>query len=769
MQGAKIYCSGRFHVLACASNGGSHRNTGRKKTKEERRTLIKSFVDKYKISNGGQFPSITLTRKNVGGSYYLVREIMRELKEQHSSQSFTADLDAIDGKTENSDNPSLFALGEEISFQTNDSESQTKRESDSTQNIQEECNGKVQASTHSSSDAFLPDSNPVTSILSATQNNNLSTDNSEDVLPNTMSQEWAQELNAQDSSDCLAAEGSSANLNTTTAGDNCQTILPAEEASSSAFHSANQTRGGFHNVEKNEGQVYLQGTLFTEKGSFPKFHSNSQSIEEIGNKTENESCKLQSLSSAESLFPFSLPQTSAAEENQNADTSNEENKATSTAIVNQEKTEYDHFTDNSVPTDQNPVDQGIQLKGSHIPVTEDTSQISHYSKREAKYIIENRLHAPPNDLLGVNYSQEDTSGNSSNICDVEKNRGRNKNDAAEVLISNGNQGLESDGLAEDLHIHGSDIGYRSEVFHHEELSQKEVEASRQQEVVFTEVNAKSSANIPTIQTIVATGSQSYSNSCPVFPAKESSMKPLETSVSNHFDIESAPIAKESEFHGNAKENTDSRICYEGHEHHSEVSQGGNYISSSHSVTSTLNLPEEQVDTSQHNEGSSVPLESESDAMAKVSPVTDKMTLSVPETQNSKERIAMQDHTEEQTVPFNKEDIQNVAKVNAEQCHKKNSTDMLVEKSSELSPADISMDQATETDSVSANALPEEGKKKAIEFEKQTVQSDVTGDNAPNVHKILVNKESKHLKKQQGSIVESFLKLIANGISFLFKN
>lgn len=85
MQGVKLSWVGRSFALAAPSDSCGRKKGGRRKTRDERHTMIKSFVEKYKTSNKGDFPSITLTHKEVGGSYYTVREILRELKQEHKS------------------------------------------------------------------------------------------------------------------------------------------------------------------------------------------------------------------------------------------------------------------------------------------------------------------------------------------------------------------------------------------------------------------------------------------------------------------------------------------------------------------------------------------------------------------------------------------------------------------------------------------------------------------------------------------------------------
>ncbi|ONM33522.1 uncharacterized protein [Zea mays] len=54
-----------------------------RKSKEERREMVESFIKSYRVSNEGKFPSINLTHKEVGGSYYIVREIMRDIIQEN--------------------------------------------------------------------------------------------------------------------------------------------------------------------------------------------------------------------------------------------------------------------------------------------------------------------------------------------------------------------------------------------------------------------------------------------------------------------------------------------------------------------------------------------------------------------------------------------------------------------------------------------------------------------------------------------------------------
>lgn len=45
--------------------------------------MVESFIKKYQSSNDGNFPSLNLTHKEVGGSFYTVREIVREIIQEN--------------------------------------------------------------------------------------------------------------------------------------------------------------------------------------------------------------------------------------------------------------------------------------------------------------------------------------------------------------------------------------------------------------------------------------------------------------------------------------------------------------------------------------------------------------------------------------------------------------------------------------------------------------------------------------------------------------
>ncbi|KAA8534481.1 hypothetical protein F0562_031998 [Nyssa sinensis] len=71
-------------TLALAkSNDSGQRKSRIRRSKEERKAMVESFIKKYQKSNNGNFPSLNLTHKEVGGSFYTVREIVRDIIQEN--------------------------------------------------------------------------------------------------------------------------------------------------------------------------------------------------------------------------------------------------------------------------------------------------------------------------------------------------------------------------------------------------------------------------------------------------------------------------------------------------------------------------------------------------------------------------------------------------------------------------------------------------------------------------------------------------------------
>ncbi|KAJ6900742.1 hypothetical protein NC652_026751 [Populus alba x Populus x berolinensis] len=73
---------GQTFALAKSNDSGGKKSRIRR-SKEERKGMVESFIKKYQSLNNGNFPSLNLTHKEVGGSFYTVREIVREIIQEN--------------------------------------------------------------------------------------------------------------------------------------------------------------------------------------------------------------------------------------------------------------------------------------------------------------------------------------------------------------------------------------------------------------------------------------------------------------------------------------------------------------------------------------------------------------------------------------------------------------------------------------------------------------------------------------------------------------
>ncbi|PRQ56446.1 hypothetical protein RchiOBHm_Chr1g0336511 [Rosa chinensis] len=87
-------------TFALAKNNESEGRKSRiRRSKEERKEMVEAFIKKYQILHNGSFPSLNLTHKEVGGSFYTVREIVRDVIQENrvlGPAKFVAEDQTID-------------------------------------------------------------------------------------------------------------------------------------------------------------------------------------------------------------------------------------------------------------------------------------------------------------------------------------------------------------------------------------------------------------------------------------------------------------------------------------------------------------------------------------------------------------------------------------------------------------------------------------------------------------------------------------------------
>lgn len=74
--------AGKTFAVAASNESGGKKSRIRR-SKEERKSMVESFIKRYQSANNGNFPSLNLTHKEVGGSFYTVREIVREIIQEN--------------------------------------------------------------------------------------------------------------------------------------------------------------------------------------------------------------------------------------------------------------------------------------------------------------------------------------------------------------------------------------------------------------------------------------------------------------------------------------------------------------------------------------------------------------------------------------------------------------------------------------------------------------------------------------------------------------
>ncbi|OVA10773.1 hypothetical protein BVC80_645g105 [Macleaya cordata] len=79
---SNIQWRGRSFAASVPSDSSKSERRQKRVTKDERRAMVESFVDKYRASNAGKYPTTSAAKKQVGGSYYVVKKILQELEYQ---------------------------------------------------------------------------------------------------------------------------------------------------------------------------------------------------------------------------------------------------------------------------------------------------------------------------------------------------------------------------------------------------------------------------------------------------------------------------------------------------------------------------------------------------------------------------------------------------------------------------------------------------------------------------------------------------------------
>ncbi|KAK8918874.1 hypothetical protein KSP39_PZI022033 [Platanthera zijinensis] len=83
MHGVTVRWVGQSFALPICSASSSEKKIRTRRTKDERSAMAEAFIKRYQSSNEGNFPSLNLTHKEVGGSFYTVQEIVRDIIQEN--------------------------------------------------------------------------------------------------------------------------------------------------------------------------------------------------------------------------------------------------------------------------------------------------------------------------------------------------------------------------------------------------------------------------------------------------------------------------------------------------------------------------------------------------------------------------------------------------------------------------------------------------------------------------------------------------------------
>ncbi|XP_044465977.1 uncharacterized protein LOC123196143 isoform X2 [Mangifera indica] len=78
--GFNIQWRGRSQAASVSSDVPKVKRVQKKVSKDERRAMMEAFVNNYRVTHNGKFPTVTDALKHVGGSFYVARKVLQELQ-----------------------------------------------------------------------------------------------------------------------------------------------------------------------------------------------------------------------------------------------------------------------------------------------------------------------------------------------------------------------------------------------------------------------------------------------------------------------------------------------------------------------------------------------------------------------------------------------------------------------------------------------------------------------------------------------------------------
>ncbi|XP_027922351.1 uncharacterized protein LOC114180260 isoform X2 [Vigna unguiculata] len=108
----KVQRHGWSHAATVSSEAPDAQKGQKRLPRHERRAMVESFVNKYRAENAGKFPTISDAQKQVGGSFYVVRDIIQELEYKSRTNSSNIVNEILVGKQfDDSKHPTTKSAG----------------------------------------------------------------------------------------------------------------------------------------------------------------------------------------------------------------------------------------------------------------------------------------------------------------------------------------------------------------------------------------------------------------------------------------------------------------------------------------------------------------------------------------------------------------------------------------------------------------------------------------------------------------------------------
>ncbi|KAJ6372856.1 hypothetical protein OIU76_027229 [Salix suchowensis] len=98
IHGANMQWRAKSYAASVPSHMPKSHKAQKRVSKDDRRAMVESYVNRYRETHAGKFPSISDAQKQVGGNYYFIRKIVQELEYKSKISSSNSGNKNFSGK-----------------------------------------------------------------------------------------------------------------------------------------------------------------------------------------------------------------------------------------------------------------------------------------------------------------------------------------------------------------------------------------------------------------------------------------------------------------------------------------------------------------------------------------------------------------------------------------------------------------------------------------------------------------------------------------------